>query len=359
MSDQPQETTQKRLEQTGNWFRLALENARAAAALADQDGLERSALYSAQLSTEAAVKALARLVKVPHEEIRGESHQFLRLYAKASERIIQETGTAPDLNRLMRARRLGTEPYNILFETQRLLHLAASRKDKEYDDSSEQFFTQVLTAPKELIGDLLGILEKQYAAIDAPFINSPIVAAFTGYYQIAIPESKRNFAATVSDQLVRQGIERQKTMNRRLTKAELLLLRKLAPQFVENSLGAGGEESFIAEIAENDGQIFIERDQILKIPYWFKATLGLLIIGTLLWPHGTYLRYVAHPTAPADFEAAAKEYEFKRRKVKQRKLGYEHYFQDVGVVFHAKALATHVHDIARWFAEYTGIEAAD
>ena len=61
---------------------------------------------------------------------------------------------------------------------------------------------------------------------------------------------------------------------------------------------------------------------------------GILILGSLVWPHESYPRYPAPPNAPDTLDEAAK------RTGGWRNMGTKHYTEELGVIKHIKPLAT-------------------
>ena len=86
----------------------------------------------------------------------------------------------------------------------------------------------------------------------------------------------------------------------------------------------GGKLSFNANQIEPGLARFFDMESVLA---------GILILGTLVWPHESYPRYLAPPDAPDSLEKAV------QRTSKGRELGTRHYTEQFGVIKYIKPLA--------------------
>ena len=334
MSNEQKESTASRRQEVGEWLRLALSNAKAAVLLAEEGGLERQALYMVEQSMETAAKGVARrATKMSYGDVKAEGHQLLHLYAKTLDEVVRGTGTASRMDKLLARLSVRGEAYSILNELQLLLALSASPKDEEYQkEVARKFFSDMGTASPETIDDLLTVLETAYDIIDAGVNNSDLVNSLvTKPLVLKVPPSSKNLARIMSSRILR-NIQKRKSFKRNVR----LLLQDIVPRMMENAISGIGERRFLAGLQAKQGEFSFTKEQLLgsvKIP---KASVGILIIGSIAWPHGSYTRYPAKPGAPQDAVQAARD----------GSLGSEHYTDTVGAIRHIRRIAAHAHEVA-------------
>ena len=325
------ETTATRWEAVGEWLEVASGNARSAVLLAREGGLEKQALYMTEQSMEAAVKGLARWVGLPHKDVRVEGHNLLHLYAKVLDRVVRVTGTAPHVDQMLSEFSAPGEAYDALARLDQFLDLTASPRNA--GEEARKFFRDMMAASPEVAGTFLTILEKTYEVIDAGVIEPVMLRDLIGKpFVLTVPPSGKHIAAYMAEQLIGQITQRRK-----LEYDEILMLKDLVPRIVAYHIDAMGDDQFLAELRANHGKFHVTKDQVLggfSIP---KACMGLLVIGSLVWPHQSPPRYPADPKfAHLTPQQAAQ----------QDQLGAGHYSSDLGVIKYIRELAGHADKVA-------------
>ena len=241
---------------------------------------------------EIAVKGFALGVGFSHEEITHERHNILHLYADILNRITRQTETAPDLDKMLAGLKTKGEAYDTLTELKRILQLSASPSDAEFqEETAGKFFGDMLTAPSETVHELLRVLEKTYTEVDAGLNNPKLIESFTGKPFVLKTPSSGKFTAV----LFTQKILGQITRRHRMKREHLLMFNKVIPRIAENIIAQKGEEGFTSELEKSGGIFSFNREQILRMLDIPKASIGMLVVGSIVWPHESYLRYPAHP----------------------------------------------------------------
>lgn len=326
MSNEHEESTASRRQEVGEWLKLASNNARAAVLLAEEEGLEKQALYMVEQSMETAAKGFARRVGISYEEVKVDIHNLLHVYAKTLDKIVRGTGTASRLDKLLARFSVRGEAYNTLNELQHLLALSASPRDEEYQkEVARKFFIDMGKASPDVVDTMLTVLEKAYHIIDTEISNSTLIDNLvTRPLMLNVPRSSKNLARRMSSEILRRIRRRQ-----RLKVKVRLLLEDVVPKMMESAIGEIGEERFLMELQKKGGKFSFEKEELLRVVKIPKASVGILIVGSIAWPHASYTRYPAPPGSAKDGLS-----------------GSEHYSDDVGAIRHIRRIAAHAEEIA-------------
>ena len=323
MSNAQEESIAARRKAVGTWFELASKNARAAVLSAEAEGLQTHALYWTQQSMEAVIKGFGRRVGMSHESIKHEGHNLLHLYANILDKVVKDTGTASYLDKLFSDLSHEGEVSDVLAQLQKLLALSES---KPREDAAKNFYSEMLIAPPEVVDALLTILKKQYDLIDTEVNNPTMIENMTGKpFKLSTHDSGKGIRAYAAQEIIGQITTRQK-----MEPSQVALFKEIVPRIIAGFIDTIGEESFVAEIKANEGRFSLEKERLIRVLDVPKASIGMLIVGSLVWPHESNPRYPASP------EGACRSY---KKAAPDRQLGYEHYTEDIGVIKYIRNLS--------------------
>ena len=137
-----------------------------------------------------------------------------------------------------------------------------------------------------------------------------------------LPPSGVNLSETLYDQATEQLRRRSNLKSNPAVEALMRgVAQKIGKQIQLSDFGAMPGDRICFPTRQLPRQAIGMQDMIL-------ANLGLLIVGSLVWPHESYSRYPAEPDAPDSIDQA----------VRERKLGVKHYTQEMGVIRHIKPI---------------------
>ncbi len=337
-----------RFEAAGEWVELAIEHSEIASELAKKPRYRKHALYHAQQSMETAAKGIAIGAGVSHDEVRKHSHDYPYLFFLLMEKVITESNGIQYANELLAPYYAGQGGYNVEVALGNMLTLTSSPKkrglSKAQKESAETFFDVLLQFPPEAVEMMLTRLAKLNQSTQKALAKEGPIAKFTKEPFVLEPSrSDGSFVQSVYKQLVEQS--RERPGGRKLSKAETDLLRRLAGR-VEANLDAEYTGDQIWEWLEEQGGKFSfdasQTSPALKSFFDMQSVLaGILIIGSLVWPHESYPRYPAPPDASDSLEEAA------QRTRRGRSLGTRHYTEELGVIKHIKPLTAQSRNTAR------------
>ena len=281
---------------------------------------------------EIAVKGFAMSVGFSHKDVSKERHNILHLYADILDHTAQQTETAPNLNKMLADLKTNGEAYDVLAELKKILQLSASPSDAEFqEETAGKFFGDMLTAPSETVHELLRVLEKTYTEVDAGLNNPKLIESFTGKpFVLKTPSSGKFTAVSFARQIISQITKRH-----RMKKEHLLMLNKVIPRIAENIIAQKGEEGFTSELEESGGIFSFSKGQILRMLDIPKACIGMLVVGSIVWPHESYLRYPAHPDYMQESYADAAAATVRGK----RQVGAGHYTDAIGAIKYVRELA--------------------
>ena len=285
----------------------------------------------AEQSMETAAKGFARRVGMSYDDVKVEGHNLLHLYAKTLDRVVKGTETASRLDKLLSRLSVQGEAYNTLDQLQHMLALTASPRDEKHRETvAREFFGEMMTASPEVVKTLLTVLEKTYGIVDTAISNSTLIENLvTKPLVLRVPRSGRKVARYMASQVLKQVNNRQ-----RMKRNVRLLLQDVLPRMMADAIGETGEERFLAELKEREGKFSFTKEQLLRPVDGPKASIGLLIVGSIVWPHESYPRYPASPEAARlNFGDAARQ--------GKRRLGSQHYSDSVGAIKYIRELSAH------------------
>ncbi len=341
MTNGQREDVDARYKSVGQWLELASENASAAVLLANAEGLDRQALYMTQQGMELAVKGLARWIGFSHEAVKVEGHNVLRLYAKINERIINATGTARYADQMLAGLSKPSESFDVVSKLDELLDLSA--RPQVADARARQFYRDIMTISPEVAYSLLLTLEKQYEIVDNGLSEPALENLFDRDFHLSIPPSGKYISSYVAQQMIGQLTKRQK-----LGQEQILILKELVPQIAAYTISIVGKEQFLAELKARRGKFKVTRDEVTRLFDIPKSSMGLPIVGSLVWPHESPSRYPAPPRFDDLTPAAAAQ---------RGQFGAGDYSADLGVIRYIKEIAAHARKITDMLnsAYYQGV----
>lgn len=332
-----------RRQYAAEWFDLALCNAEAAIMLAEHPRVRCQSLFLTQQSMEAATKGFARNAGLPHNKLRAWSHNNPNLFLWCVDAIIESAEITEHIRSVFSTGPYGERESDVILQLKSLLEKTAdpskARKmgvDKE--ETARNYFAFVLTLPPDGIATLLKLLDQVKGSItEQRRASEPLMAKIT---EAPIPVQElsagANVVTTITPQII---LHCQRRMpNVKITGAKLNLVNKLIRQFLEESLKEMGEEQFRTELKANKGRISLDKNKIMAGS--FDVPLGILstfILGTIVWPHGSYPRYIGSSDRNMPFEVAAAN----------RTVGFQHYSEDVGVISYIQELAGRAHAVTK------------
>ena len=340
MSDKSKlDDRETRFQAAGEWIDLSLEHADIAVDLAKKPRLRKHALYHTQQSMETAAKGLAIGAGVSHDEIRRHSHDYPYLFFLLVEKIITESGGIQYANELLAPYYASQGGYDVEARLENMITLTSSPKNrnltKAQKESAEQFFDGLLQFPPEAVQMMLNQLTKLNEHLRQALNKNGPIARFTNQPFVLEPSrSDGSFVQSIYRQLLEEASKRPG--GRKLSKSEEALLWRMARQSETRLTAQYSEEQIWDWLASQGGEISFNANQIepgLNRFFDMQSVLaGILILGSLVWPHESYPRYPAPPDAPDSIEQAA------RRTGKSRSLGTKHYTEHLGVIKHIKTV---------------------
>ena len=284
---------------------------------------------------ETAAKGLARRVGMSYEEVKVESHNLLHLYAKTLDRVVRGTGTASRLDKLLSSVSVQGEAYGALHKLQQMLALTASPRDEKHREPiAREFFREMITASSEVVYTMLTVLEKTYDIINTAIAHSTLIENLvTEPLVLKAPRPGSNLSKYMASQILKQVNKRQ-----RMERNTKPLIKDMLSRMMAEAIAETGEERFLAELEEREGRFSFTEEQLLRTVDVPKASIGLLIVGSIVWPHESYLRYPASPEAARlSFGDAARQ--------GKRRLGSGHYSDDVGAIKYIRELSAHAEKV--------------
>ena len=321
---------ESRHKSIGEWVDLAVDNADAALLLAKKDALRTQALYMVQQSMEAATKALARSAGMSHKEIWG--HNNLELFMLYHQKLIIDSGSEVYINHMISTYLRDAEGYDVMQHLQNMLLLLPSPSKRRRKKAGNRLFESALTTSQTEVKSLLDLLEELGRAIrEAPVLDTLKNQLTNTQFSLNVSESTSDPARSVIDQILVQTLG--------------TIPDKQQHEFEQMLLVEAGR-MIASEVSDHSGgNIAFSGDEILSQLYVSLVdaqlvNFGILIIGSLAWPHATYPRYPAAPDAPDSLQQAVQERN-------RGNLGRGHYTEEIGVIKHIEPLTRR----AKWTAD--------
>ncbi len=332
----------------GEWFQIALDNAKAADQLAKKKNQKRHALYMMGQSMETATKGIAIGAGVSYKEVTGWRHDFIEgflalqntLYENVS--LAQETvdvfthqsaeygWETGDIHQLRRMLKRTVAPGN-----RKLENMAKAEQEE-----ARRFYSSMLSLDSDSVKSLLRIWigmnnrKKRILATGENFLKERLGK------EIALkkPPAGEDILDSIANQIIEFCEDRLN--GGRLTESQRDYVRLTTIELAKSE-----ESRFINELEESGWRVKTEhifgkqgeKDMAFDIPL---ANVGLYLFGIITWPHLTFVRYPAAPDAPKSFEKAA-------TNPQQGRLGAIHYSDQVGVIKHIKELTPKAVDITK------------
>ncbi len=334
------ENLDKRFQAAGEWIILASEHSDIAADLAKRKHLQKHALYHVQQSMETAAKGLAIGAGVSHDVVRKHSHDYPYLFFLLAQKIIVESDGVQYPNELLAPFYAGQGRYDVQVQLGGMLNLTTPPKSKNLNNTqkreAEKFFDTLLQFPPEGVAIMLNKLaELNLKMRQALNKGGPITEFMHEPFVLEPSRSDGSFAQSIYRQLVDQASMRPGS--RKLRRAETDLLERLARQTDTNLRAEYTEEQIWEWLDTQGGKLSVDANQIepglTRLFDMQSVLVGILILGSLVWPHESYPRYPAPPNAPDSLDEASK------RTGGWRGMGTKHYTEELGVIKHIKPLA--------------------
>ena len=336
-----QDNFEKRFEAAGEWITLSSEHADIAVTLSKKSRTEKHALYHTQQSMETATKGLAIAGGVSHEHVRKRSHDYPYLFYLLLDKIIRESDGIQYANEMLSPYYKGDGKYDVEKQLGKMLSLTSSPKSKDLSkaqrDSAEQFFDGLVQFPPEGVEEFLNQLDKLNVTMRQTLNKEGPIAQFIKEpFTFRPSRADGSFVQSIYQQLLEQA--RNRPGSRKLTATETTLLLRMATQMEVNLKADYSEEQIWEWLDIQGGRLSIDAGkEDLGLNSFFdlqSVLVGILILGSLVWPHESYSRYPAPPDSPDSIDQAAK------RTRKGRSLGTKHYTQELGVIRHIRPLTT-------------------
>lgn len=307
--------------------------------LAKKPRFRKQALYHTQQSMEDATKGIARAAGISHDDLREHSHNYPYLFFLLLDTIITDSDGIQYSNELLSPYYANQEEYDAKTRLGNMINLTSSPSNKNLTktqrEAAEQFFDALLRFPPEGVEIMLTQLDELNKKLRQVLDKEGPIARFTKEPFVVKPSrSDGSFMQSVYRQLLEQA--RQRPGGRKLSKPETELLQRMAKQTEANLIAQYGEEQIWECLEGQGGRLTVNTSEIspgLNRFFDMQSVLaGILILGSLVWPHESYPRYPAPPDAPDSLNEAAK------RTGRWRSMGTKHYTEELGVIQHIKSL---------------------
>ncbi len=334
------ETIEERFKSAGEWVAVASEHADAAVDLSKKPRLSKQALYHTQQCMEDATKGIARAAGVSHDDLREHSHNYPYLFFLLLDTIITESDGIQYANELLSPYYANQQEYDVRTHLGDMLNLTSSPRNKNLSkqqrEAAEQFFDALLQFPPEGVKKMLDGLAQLNKKLQQTLSMEGPIDRFTREPFVVEPSrTDGGFVESIYRQLLEQGQGRPG--GRKLSGEESKLLLRLARQTEKDLFAKYGQEQVWDWLKERGGKITVNANDISQgLDRFFdmqSVLAGILILGSLVWPHESYPRYPAPPNAPVSLDDAAK------RIGRWRSMGTRHYTQELGVIKYIKPLA--------------------
>lgn len=326
---------EKRHVAAGEWIAISSEHADIAFGLTKKPRSATYALFHTQQSMETATKGIAIAGGISHEDVRRRSHDYPYLLYLLLDKIIRQSDGIQYANEVLSPYYKGDGKYDVEKQLGNMLSLTSSPNSKDLSksqrESAEQFFDGLVQFPPEGVEEFLNHLDKLNARLrQALNKDGPIAQFIREPFTLRPSQAEGSFVTSVFQQLLEQA--RQRPGGRNLRPAETAMLQKVARQVDSKLMADYSEEQIWEWLDRQGGKLSIDaKEGELGLNSFFdlqSVLVGILILGSLVWPHESYPRYPAPPDSPDSIDKAAK------RTRKGRSLGTKHYTQELGVIRH-------------------------
>jgi hypothetical protein len=333
------EAIEERLQSAGEWVTVASEHADVAVDLARKSRFPKQALYHTQQSMEDATKGISRAAGVSHDELREHSHNYPYLFFLLLDTIITDSDGIQYANELLSPYYANQKGYDVKTHLGDMLNLTSSPRNKKLTkpqrEAAERFFDALLRFPPEGVEVMLKQLAELNKKLQQTLSKEGPIDQFTKEPFVVKPKrTDGSFMQSVYLQLLEQA--RKRPGGRNLSNTEKAMLQRMARQSETNLLAQYGKEQIWEWLDAQGGSLSVNANEINPGLNRFldmqSVLAGILILGSLVWPHESYPRYPAPPNAPDSLDEAAK------RTGRWRSMGTKHYTQELGVIKHINLL---------------------
>ena len=305
--------------QTGQWVDVAQSNARSAQVLVGER-LTTQGIHMVQQSMEGATKAFAVANGVEHGDVRKQGHQNLKLLMMTMDSIVQRTGWSEYVNHMVGGRYFRTEDYDVRSQLARAIEVTSDGVSTEAEkkaEASKLYESAFMATPKE-VKRLLWLFDKSRDALTG--LSGLLVHLKGGVLVLELPPPRGASHASLTQQVIGQC----RLPDREFHETELEIFDELEGLISRIIVDGGGGQATL-----NGLHLVAQFKRFMQLQ---TALLGILIIGAIVWPHESYPRYPAPPGAPRSLSAAV------RRLKTGRRVGIEHYRNELGVVKHLNGI---------------------
>lgn len=319
------------------WFELASENAECAVLLSENPRLRKQALYMTQQSMEAATKGMATAVGIPRREITKRGHNNLNIFLLFMERVLAAMPDVDRINDVLSSHSTNNEPYDAAAKISNILNLTSDPRNrrklsKSQKESATRFYNSMRLASPHDVDSMLQLLSTLRDTMGlTPDMKSLIKYIFNKPFVMDPDASYDDISKSISGQFIERS-QSHKT-SKHLNEAEVALVETVCRQLVDIAVDGDGGEQFRLELKANNGEFTFPSSSFVSVVEHSLNVqlihLGIILVGSLVWPHESSPRYPPDPDAPDSAEEA----------VAQRKMGARHYTDDLGVIKRIKELA--------------------
>ena len=321
------EELRRRQLRAADWICEAEKHIRAARLLRKRPGLENLVLFHIQQSMEMGTKALATASGIPHGELRKDiGHNNLFLLGNVTKWAVDSMQGSELIDAVLSILHREGKEYGSATRIQDFLKATASPKTADALGSRQYaraVFASGLGMPPEEVESMLDQFDRTLTRLQIPAqTKRQLKRLLAAPLYFTLPPPEENLMESLYAQATGQ-LEPRSTQ--RPNPAVGALMRGMAQEI--------GNQIHVSDYGATPGEIIcFHGQQLLKEAIGMQdmvlANLGLLIVGSLVWPHESYSRYPAAPGAPESIDQA----------VRERKLGVKHYTQEMGVIHHIRPI---------------------
>lgn len=309
------------------WFEMAVSDAKSSVVLARREATSRQALFMAQQSMEAVTKALAAGLEWKYEDIRGMSHNNLNGLLSVVGEMISATLLGEHVDTLLSA----TMPFGADFQATAHLHkmIQVTKLPKKAGNRAKEakkFFEDMLAATPEAVRIALVCLdefERPVWKLRSMLIGLPTLRfERSAFLPMSVGEEDELVGAVVAE-LCSKVVSRLQPQFAVDTDSVGELALPLVKSLIGNHAGSDLRRSL-----ESAGWKYqIGKEDIVRTIDVPVGLVRVLILGALVWPHESFLRYPAPPGAATDYKEAGRQVVDGKRQ-----LGSNHYSSGVGAI---------------------------
>ena len=319
------------------WFELASENAECAVLLSNRGRFRKQALYMTQQSMEAATKGMASDAGVSYREILKHGHNNLHIILLVFQKYLDTMPNVDHINDVLSSHSANNEPYDAAAKISNILNLTSDPRNREelsksQKESATQFYDSMRLASVHDVDSMLQLLSKLRTTLMlTPNLKSLIEHISNTTFIMDPCASYENIAKSLAGQVIDRR-QSHKT-SRLLNKVEVALFDTMCQHMMNLTVDREEDEQFRSELKANNGEFTFSSSSFISVVEHSLNVqlihLGIIIVGSLVWPHESSPRYPPDPDAPDSAGEA----------VAQRKMGARHYTNDLGVIKCIKKLS--------------------